>query len=303
MPVAPGDAPASSFAVPWALTALGTLVDPEAARPRARYRCPQCQGPVDLHAGEQKRRHFHHRGTTGCTSESVLHTTAKQLLVEAVTAWKTGGEPPRLERRCAVEGCESTTRQALPAKVMEAACERAVGGYVVDVVLLGRGGVPVAAIEVFHTHAVGAEKARALLLPWVELDASQVCATGGRLLVPVRDKLLPWLCEEHAPERRERAKQGREAPLRRNALVRRLALRMEDYPGFRIEKVVACPRGHDALVFAWDGGDPPWPRPPLVVARGKDADWKYGSDGKVRKVLAYKRSYASVCPDCGEVVE
>jgi hypothetical protein len=39
------------------------------------------------------------------------------------------------------------------------------------------------------------------------------------------------------------------------------------------------------------------------VARGKDADWKYGSDGKVRKVLAYKRSYASVCPDCGEVVE
>ena len=295
--------PDYGFAVPYALNLHGVLVDPEGARAKARYSCPQCQGPVDLHAGERKRRHFHHRGTTGCTSETVLHTTAKRLLVEAVTAWKTGGEAPKLERRCAAGGCESSTRQALPPKVVEAVEERAVAGHVVDVALLARGGVPIAAIEVFQTHAVEEDKARTLLLPWVEVDASQVCASGGRLLVPLRDRLLPWYCGEHAPERRDRAKAGREEPLRRNALVRRLGLRMEDFPGFRIERVVACPRGHDALLFAWEGGDPPWPRPPFVVARENDRDWRYGSDGKVRKVLAYKRSYASVCPECGEVVE
>jgi predicted RNA-binding Zn-ribbon protein involved in translation (DUF1610 family) len=293
----------TGFAVPFALNLHGVLVAPEDARPKARYACPECGGAVDLHAGAQKRRHFHHRTTSGCTSESVAHKTAKRLIVEAVTAWKTGGEPPRFARTCAAGGCDRSTRQAAPAKIVEAVEERTVAGHVVDVALLGPGGVPIAAIEVFQTHEVGEAKARRLPVPWIQVEAAQVCEAAGRLLVPTKDRFLPWLCEEHAPERKERAKAGREEPLRRNALARRLQLRMEEYPGFRIERLTVCPRGHAAFVFAWDGSDPPWPRPPLVVAREKDADWRYGSDGKMRKVLAFRRSYASVCPECGEVVE
>jgi predicted RNA-binding Zn-ribbon protein involved in translation (DUF1610 family) len=295
----------SGFAVPFALSAAGALVSPEDATPRARYACPQCGGVVDLHAGEKKSRHFHHRAGGSCTPESASHRIAKMLVAEAVAAWRRGEQPaPRFVRRCASPACNRLSHQPMPAKVREAALEhRLRSGKIVDVALLGPGGLPIAAVEVLCSHEVDEAKAKELALPWIEVDAAQVCATGARLLVPVKDRFLPWLCDEHAPARRARAREQREEPLRRSALLRRLGFRLEDFPGFRIARMVSCPRGHDAFVFAWDGADPPWPRPPLVVARAAEADWSYSvAEGRGRKVLPWRRRYVSVCPACGQIV-
>lgn len=293
------------FKVPFALDGADRLVAPEDASRRAQYRCPLCMGVVDLHAGEQKRRHFHHRGgPRACAAESVSHLVAKELIARAIMDWKDGGEPPKIVRRCASEGCARGCTQEMPRKVLRAELERKLpNGRVVDVALVGPGDLCIAAVEVLQTHAVDDDKARELGVPWLEVSAEQVCATAGRVLDPVTDRLLPWLCDEHAPARKARAKQQREEQLSYAALLRALPFALEDYPGFRVEGTGTCARGHAALVFAWEGREPPFPRPPLVVARHADADHRYDAvAGRLRAHLPFRRSYVSACPLCGEPV-
>ena len=297
----------ASFQVPFALDARERLVRPEGVARGAAYRCPECKGAVDLHAGERKRRHFHHRSTTSaCTTESVAHHTAKLLVAAAVNAAREegGGPAPVFVRSCAAGGCPRTTRQPVPAKVTRAVVETALpSGRIVDVALLGRAGLLVAVVEVVRTHAVDAEKALAIGAPWIEVDAAQACESEGRELVAVTDRFLPWLCEEHAGERRARARESRAEPLRRNALLRALPFRLEDYPGYRVVEMTRCARGHDAFVFAWDGKTPPSPRPPLVVAREPESTWSYAPlQGGWRELLPYRRTWVSTCPACGEPV-
>lgn len=189
----------------------------------------------------------------------------------------------------------------MPAKVLRAACEvRLKSGRVVDVALVGRGDLVIAAIEVLCSHAVDDEKAKELHTPWIEVAAEQVCETGGRLLDPVRDKFLPWLCRDHAPDRRAVARAPREDELRRASALRRLPFRPADYPDFRVGAVVRCPKGHDAIVWDWKGKEPPWPRPPLVVARERTRDvlWSV-AEGAAREVLPFRKRWVSACAECG----
>ena len=74
-----------------------------------RYGCPSCSGAVTLHAGERKARHFHHR-RSACSVETVLHVSAKRLIVQAVEAWKAGGPAPVFVRACAEPGCGARAR-------------------------------------------------------------------------------------------------------------------------------------------------------------------------------------------------
>lgn len=293
----------ASFKIPAARDAASRLVTPADAKPRATYRCPACDARVDLHAGEKKRRHFHHR-VSSCTAESVMHLCAKQLVAQAVEEWLEGGAPVTFTRGCADPSCDATSTQAIPAKVKEVRLEHALGsGHVVDIALLARGGLPIAAIEVHHTHAVDAVKARELIVPWIEVDAAQVCAAGGRDLVATTDRFLPWFCAAHVDKRGTAKRAARDQRGTAAALVRKLPFRLADFPGFRIDGVARCPRGHDALVFGWDGKDPPWPRPPLVVAVQHDLDWTMrGASRRPTKTAAFRRSYASACATCGETV-
>jgi hypothetical protein len=303
-------AAADTFKIPAARDTSGRLVVPEEARKRALYRCPQCDARVDLHAGEKKRRHFHHRAGA-CTSESVLHLCAKQLIAQAVDEWLDGGPPVTFVRRCAHESCDARSRQAIPKKVAGVALEHVLpSGHVVDVALLAgaraRAGaaarflpLPVAAIEVHHTHAVDDAKAFEMGIPWIEVEAADACASAGRELVAVRDRFLPWLCNEHEAQRGVGRRAERDERTTAAALTRKLPFRLAEYPGFRIARVARCNEGHDALVFAWDGKDPPWPRPPLVVAVEKDAGWSFGRvRGKPSKTLPWRRAYTSVCAVC-----
>ncbi len=291
----------ASFRIPVARDPKGRLVAPEDASKGRRYECPSCAGAVVLHAGEKKRRHFHHHASA-CTEETVLHLAAKQLVVQAIEEWKTGTAPsPVFVRRCAEAECEASTQQPLPKKVLKAVPElRVRSGHVVDVGLLGPADLPIAAVEVLVSHKVDREKAFELGLPWIEVEAASVCASGGRRLVAVRDRFLPWLCAAHEARRGVGARETRELREKRNAIMRALPYRLDEYPAYRIADVVQCPNGHDTLVFEWEGKQPPWPRPPHVVAHESDVDAIYDAPAKrLRSVLAFRRRWACACIRCG----
>lgn len=295
----------AAFKIPAAFDAQGRLVVPEEAARGGVYGCPACDARVDLHAGEKKRRHFHHRIST-CNPESVVHLTAKLLIARAVEAWLDGGPSVTFERRCAHEDCEATCRQAIPAKVGAVTLEhRLPSGHVADVALLARAApLPVAVIEVHHTHAVDREKGFEMGVPWIEVDAAQVCDARGRELAVTTDRFLPWFCGEHEDERGRSHRAERAGRGAASALARRLPFRMSEFPGYRIARATRCPNGHDALLFSWDGKEPPWPRPPLVIAVEKDEGWTFGRTTKrPTKTMPWRRAYASACPSCGAVLE
>lgn len=290
----------TSFRIPVAADPNGRLLPPEEASKGVPYVCPSCGGGVDLHAGEKKRRHFHHRASS-CTEETALHAAAKRLVAQAVLEWREHGGPPIVfVRRCAEEGCEATTRQYIPKKVVRAECEhRTRSGHVVDVALLGAADLVVAAIEILVTHEVDERKAFELGVPWVEVHAKDVCAARGLVLTPVRDRFLPWLCEAHADRRGAAKREERDERKTRTTILRKLGYRLDDYPGYRIDRTTTCPNGHDALVFAWDGREPPWPRPPHVVACEAEGDFVFDvGKARPRRVLPFRRAWASVCPTC-----
>jgi hypothetical protein len=291
----------SSFRIPFACDEHQRLVAPEDAGKGRRFTCPACERVVDLHAGAKKKRHYHHRASA-CTAETVTHLSAKRLIVEAVVAWRAGGPAPVFERCCAARGCTTTTRHRMPKKVLRAEIEsRLPSGHVADVALLGQNDVPIAAIEVLVTHAVDDVKALEIGIPWVEVSGEAVCRSHGRVLVPVRDRFLPWYCAEHVDRRGRAFREERDSRKKRAALLRALPYRVEDFPGYHVRSVAVCSRGHDTLVFGWDGdAAPPWPRPPHVVARANAEDIFYDRSQKtLRKVLSFRRRFVSACTTCG----
>lgn len=296
----------AGFRIPAARAESGALVLPEDAERQAVYACPACDGRVDLHAGDKKRRHFHHRPGT-CASETVTHLAAKAFILQATERWLAGAaDPPLLDRGCAFEGCARRTRQAMPPKVGRAVAEhRLPSGHVADVALLSRVvDLPVAVVEVRHTHAVDDDKALEIGVPWIEVDAAEVCAAAGRVLVAVRDRLLPWLCPEHTAARGAPAKKARVDRERLRRIAARLGYRLADFPAYRVARLATCPRGHDALVFAWDGASPPDPRPAHVVAAERaplERSFRPSAGGWT-DLLPYRRVFVSVCPTCGEPV-
>jgi hypothetical protein len=78
----------------------GRLVLPAEVSRGTEYRCPDCDDRLDVYAGAQKRIHFHHRPAGACNAETLLHQTAKGLLVRAIVDWKLGrGARPRTQTR------------------------------------------------------------------------------------------------------------------------------------------------------------------------------------------------------------
>lgn len=167
-----------TFLVPLGVAADGGLVRPEAATKGQPYGCPGCGDPLVFRAGEVRARHFAHRATGICTSETVLHATAKRLVAESVALWRAGRRESLVTvRRCA--NCERSFNRPIPASVTHAAVERRLAsGRVVDVALLGADDGVIGAVEVFVAHAVDETKAVDLgSLPWVEVAAEQIVNT------------------------------------------------------------------------------------------------------------------------------
>ena len=284
---------AEGFRIPVAADPRHRLVVPADATKHVLYTCPGCSSPVDLHAGAKKRRHFHHRPNRACSSESIIHLTAKKLLVQAVEDWRSDeSAAPAIARTCSSPECERTTRQPFPKKVLRAVEEhRLRSGHVADVALLGLADLPVAVVEILHTHEVDDDKAFELGVPWLEVDATELTRAAGRLLVPVRDRLVPWFCKDHLAQRGEAKRRETSDRERMMRLARTIDYRPSMYPDYEVERITRCVNGHDAFVVRWKGKSPPDPRPPWVVARERADGWKRG--------LPYRRAYETVCPTCG----
>lgn len=183
-------------------------------RRRPRSFCPVCLERVWLKLGARNRPHYAHLAGSQCAAargEGALHHAAKVHLAEQLGR----GLPLRVRPIChrvpqerSTERCTAAPESAWPVEWDEVRVEHSLPSLRADLVLL-RGGAVVAAVEVYASHAVDAEKAakyRALGLPWIEVPARGILPGHGDPWTP--DGVLPllgdsrldpevWRCPRH----------------------------------------------------------------------------------------------------------
>lgn len=173
--------------VPAGLTAAGELVKPTEAVKGLVYLCPVCRSELIIRRGPINRPHFAHRAEFTCSSESILHQTAKLMIAQAIK----GDELPVIRRICAE--CHQIYKQPLPRdRVDQVKLEYPFRGFVLDLALLNRGEV-VAAIEINVTHGIGGRKAQDLRIPFLELSGQDV-VDQPLTWYPLIDRFLPGHC-------------------------------------------------------------------------------------------------------------
>lgn len=267
------DKRAKSFAVPFGAASDGGLVSAVAAIRGLEYYCPACATRLVLRQGKRVRHHFAHKATNNCTRESVLHHTAKVLIVQAVATWRTGGARPCFVRRCML--CLGPHYQPMPTKVVAAELEVPVDtGRVVDVALLNESGHVVAVIEVFASHAVDKAKSSEMTVPWIEVCADHVVKDAVHLY-PVQDGFrLSGVCDN--------CKQEEQRYLRRF-----------DETGYLTRQWQCWKCGGETCIVTWRGRfcwspmPPPRPVPPQLAEI-----WEHG----IRR-----RYWANKCEQCGQI--
>lgn len=178
--------------VPFAFDDEKRLHNPQTAEKGKPYFCPACQDAVILKKGEIKTAHFAHKASETCNQETILHKTAKQLIVDAISDWKSDKtDAPVLKRTCEI--CHQSKDQSLPDKVECAMLEyRMSDGFVVDVALMVES-EPAAAIEIRVSHAVDENKAKLLSVPFIELEGQKVIE-NPTVFEPILDRFLSFTC-------------------------------------------------------------------------------------------------------------
>jgi hypothetical protein len=161
------------FKVPLALDNNDELIQPVDAVKGQEYRCPLCHDMVILRKGNIKVAHFAHHISSTCTSETILHLTAKMLIQKAVKTWRSGeSSAPVTIRKCKI--CDGDLETPLNKQVTDAILEyRLSNGLIADVALMTNNN-PIAAVEIRVTHAVDKKKAGELQIPFIELNGEDV---------------------------------------------------------------------------------------------------------------------------------
>lgn len=164
--------------VPFGVDPDGNLVAADSAVRETAYSCPACSSGLVLRQGDVRVAHFAHVTEGACSSESVMHKTAKLRIQQAIAEWKQGrAVAPRVQGKC--PRCRGVFGTPLPERISSAELEhRLPGGLVADVALLSSGQLA-GIVEIRWAHAVPDDKADALEsagVRWVELDADQVVA-------------------------------------------------------------------------------------------------------------------------------
>lgn len=179
--------------VPLGLNPEGHEVHAEDAEKEIEYRCPSCLGELILRKGPQRRVHFAHKAIPqNCdfTYETESHLRAKWAIVKAIEQDKAG----LFLRKC--KRCGTYTTQSIPESVTKAELEYLLpSGHRADVALLDQTGKLLAILEIFATHRVDEEKAKALAgTPWAEIEAETVLTSNEWLVL--RDNFKPVVCSE-----------------------------------------------------------------------------------------------------------
>lgn len=231
--------------VPFGMDENGGLVVPREASKEVKYACPSCGDTLILRKGSQRVAHFAHGASGSCTAETVLHATAKRLIVKSIVDWKAGASgAPVVVRTCPL--CRGENEQKIPDKVTHAALERRLEtGFVGDVVLFA-GSAVAAAIEVRVSHAVTEDKAERLSIPFIEVEGSQIVLEPGRWL-PIIDSFKPFRCQK-CEDRFTRFQ------ARVEAIAQETKTELPD--SYYRHSFVTCYRcERDTLVFTWPGQD------------------------------------------------
>ena len=270
--------------VPFAFGDEKRLYDPETAEKGKRYFCPACQDTVILRKGEIKKAHFAHKVSETCNQETILHKTAKQLIVEIISDWKSNKtDAPVLKRTCEI--CRQSKDQPLPDKVECAMLEyRMSDGFVVDVALVVEN-EPTAAIEIRATHAVDEKKAELLSVPFIEVEGQKVIE-DPTVLEPILDQFLPFTCRAC-----KRAKARFQIKV--NEIAKQTGVELPNrYYRYGFCECWRCKR--EIIVFAWP----------------KVSEWDYSAP-KVKpipKTIQYRYSktvggkyWVNTCPRCKSI--
>lgn len=281
------------LAVPVARAPDGSLARPRQANPELPYTCAGCGAPLVLRRSGVRRAHFAHRGGDGCSTESVLHRAAKELVVRVVEEWvRAGGPRPAVSRSCPRWTCDGGVTQDLPDDITHARAEvRVPGGAIADVVLY-RGETPAAAVEIVATHRVDREKAQGLGLPWVELDA-QTLIDNPYWWVPVQDGLRPFACPKCQGRADALRDEAAEIDARARVVAERAGLQPPPSPpyGWVPHRCWRCTAEMVAYLWPAGGGHsaarPPEPVPETVRLCATEG---YGAE-----------YWANCCPECHAV--
>ncbi len=275
----------TDFKIPLAWTTTRLITAAEAtAVPAAAYACPACGEAVWLRAGAIRRPHFAHQASEHCQQETILHQTAKRLILQVIQDWRAGtGTAPLVQRRCSI--CGQPQPQSLPPKVTAAVLEQPLaGGYITDVALLA-GPTIVAVVEIRATHAVDAAKRAGLSVPFVELAAEPVVA-DPRHWHPLVDGFRPIICQPC-----QRANQQYQQRLARVAQQTGVELSSAYYRA-AIARCWGCRRS--ILVFTWPGWEIHPTRAPHAAARPRTVRQTYSATMRTHY-------WANTCPHCGRL--
>lgn len=179
--------------IPYGLDDKDKLVAANQALKGESYRCPQCKTSLVFRSGEYRAAHFAHAPESHCSLESILHITAKGLILEAMSANASGNAVICLENHC--ECCGVVFATDLPSGTFtDAKLEVRIGDFICDVVGYRSTNVALA-VEIFNTHSVDANKATNLEAYWVELKAEDVLRDPFKW-VPTQARLKNTYCTD-----------------------------------------------------------------------------------------------------------
>lgn len=185
--------------VPFAYLEDGSVIRPSNAERGVNLFCPSCAEPLVYRKGEKVIAHFAHRSGGQCASyETIVHKVAKNELAKRIRE-SLAGHAPRQTFKRACDYCGSNEiEQGLPASIWSVGVEkRAVSGYTPDLTLYDAEGTARCGIEVLVFSAVSDEKAVALGIPWIEIEAKEIMAGLGReggCYAVHRDSLPKFAC-------------------------------------------------------------------------------------------------------------
>lgn len=183
----------SKLKIPLALDSDGVVTRPEYANKQKRYFCPVCGDNLLLKMGEIKKVHFAHKATEICTEETVIHKTAKYLIIQSILKWKEGKlESPIIERVC--QYCGVVTEQKIPDKIDHVKDEvKLNSGFIGDIALFSDS-KPIAVIEIKVAHAVTEQKKETIGIPFIEVEGEKII-NNPEVWFPITDKFKPFKCQ------------------------------------------------------------------------------------------------------------
>jgi hypothetical protein len=279
------------FKIPYGLDAdSGQLVKALDAEKLRKYACPSCRTCIILQKGEIRSPHFAHKAdVSGCSEETVIHKTAKLLIIGAVLNWKNNGGPrPVIKRVCKIKYCYGSKEQNLPDKI-ECALEefQLSSGHIADIALMDEKGVS-AIVEVYYTHKVNELKVSEIQEPWLEVDALKI-VENPLLWVCRQDSLKPFNCPKCLAKENEKRNIINEV----QALAKKNKVTLPPSPPY-ISSVQDCYRCKQRIiVYTWKGRKR-WDKRPPPEPKPKTMQFRYSNTIR-------DEYWANTCPYCGRI--